>query len=228
MTKARTCKGASQEWSPGVTLHALGRLRVWESARIEPPHSQVNSHFENWTPEFLESDFRGQNSSDWKNIYITKNFFERRCLKWAHMTHLDIWNTSYGQKKGQKSNCQIDFQPLNVKNCPDFLVFKWHVTYRWKALDDGYNFALDFISIEGLHIKLWPHKVARILILGISRLPFGSPGTKCHLDVGFVASHKVCYKGEGGGFPQVRAVVNLVSPSLPVVRPNTKNAPTMH
>jgi hypothetical protein len=32
-------------------------------------------------------------------------------------------------------------------------------------------------------------------------------------------------KGEGGGFPQVWAMVNL---SLLVVRPNTKSAPTMH
>jgi hypothetical protein len=64
--------------------------------------------------------------------------------------------------------------------------------------------------------------------LTISKLPFGSPMTKCHLDVGLVERHKVCYKGEGGGFPQVWAVVNLVSPSLPVARPSTKNAPAMH
>jgi len=64
--------------------------------------------------------------------------------------------------------------------------------------------------------------------LGISGLPFGSPGTKCHLDVGLMERHKVYYKGEGGGFPQVRAVVNLVSLSLPMVRPSTKSVPTMH
>jgi hypothetical protein len=51
---------------------------------------------------------------------------------------------------------------------------------------------------------------------------------KCHLDVGHVANHKVYYKGEGGGFPQVRAVVSLVSPSLPVTCASTKSAPTMH
>jgi len=28
--------------------------------------------------------------------------------------------------------------------------------------------------------------------------------------------------GEGGGFPQVRAMVSLVSPELPVACPNTK------
>jgi hypothetical protein len=31
--------------------------------------------------------------------------------------------------------------------------------------------------------------------------------------------------GEGGGFPRVWAVVNLVSPKLLVVCPNTKGAP---
>ncbi len=30
--------------------------------------------------------------------------------------------------------------------------------------------------------------------------------------------------GEGGGFPQVQAVVSFVSPKSPVVRPNTKGA----
>jgi hypothetical protein len=31
--------------------------------------------------------------------------------------------------------------------------------------------------------------------------------------------------GEGGGFPQVRAVASLVSPQLLVTCPNTKGAP---
>ncbi len=44
---------------------------------------------------------------------------------------------------------------------------------------------------------------------------FGTPiweyGTKSHLDVGPMERRKVYYKGEGGGFPQVRAMVSLVS-----------------
>jgi len=31
--------------------------------------------------------------------------------------------------------------------------------------------------------------------------------------------------GEGGGFPQIQAVVNHVSPKLPVAYPSTKGAP---
>jgi hypothetical protein len=76
--------------------------------------------------------------------------------------------------------------------------------------------------------KLWPHKITRIPILGISGLPLGSPGTKFHLDVGLMANHKVYYKGEGDGFPQVQAVVSFMSLNLLVIRPNTKSVPTMH
>jgi len=39
-----------------------------------------------------------------------------------------------------------------------------------KALDEGYNFALDVTSIEGLHKKLWASKVVRVPISRISRL----------------------------------------------------------
>jgi hypothetical protein len=60
------------------------------------------------------------------------------------------------------------------------------------------------------------------------RLPFGSPETKCHLDVGLMERHKIYYKREGGDSPQLQVVVSLVSPSLPVTCPNTKSAPTMH
>ncbi len=38
-------------------------------------------------------------------------------------------------------------------------------------------------------------------ILGNFRLPFGSLGTKSHLDVGLMERCRVYYKGEGAGFP---------------------------
>jgi hypothetical protein len=68
---------------------------------------------------------------------------------------------------------------------------KWHATYRWKALDEGYKFALDFILIEGLHIKLYALKITRVSTLGIPRLSIGSPGRKCHLGAGLVVKHIV-------------------------------------
>jgi hypothetical protein len=52
-------------------------------------------------------------------------------------------------------------------------------------------------------------------IVGISRLPLGSPEIKIHLDVAPVERSIIYYKGEGGGFPQVRAMVSLVSSNFP-------------
>ncbi len=71
--------------------------------------------------------------------------------------------------------------------------------------------------------------------MGIPGLPLGSLRTKGHLDVDPMERHKEYYKGEGGDFPQVRAMVSLVSPKLLVTHPSTKNvhlniksARTMH
>ncbi len=41
---------------------------------------------------------------------------------------------------------------------------RWRATYFWKALNKGYNFALDFISIKGLQKKLWVSNFAGVLI----------------------------------------------------------------
>jgi hypothetical protein len=61
--------------------------------------------------------------------------------------------------------------------------------------------------------------------LVISGLPNGSLETKSHSDATPVEWCRVCYMGEGGGFPRVRAVMSLVSPKLPVACPSTKGAP---
>jgi hypothetical protein len=82
-------------------------------------------------------------------------------------------------------------------------------------------------SWQGLQLCFRPHcnqrsahdvmcpKITGILAVRISRLPFGSPETKSHLDVAPLERHKIYYKGEGGGFPQVWAVVSLVNPNCP-------------
>jgi hypothetical protein len=64
--------------------------------------------------------------------------------------------------------------------------------------------------------------------MGISVLPFGNLGTKSHLNVAPMERHKVYYKGEGGGFPQVWVMVSLVNPRLFVVCLSTKNVLIMH
>ncbi len=104
------------------------------------------------------------------------------------------------------------------------------MTYRWKALDKGYNFSLDLVVIKGLHKKLCALKVVGVPVVIISGLPLGNLKSKSHLDVAPVERRRVYYKGEGGGFPQVRAVVSLVCPNCPwfVLAPNVFQLCTNH
>ncbi len=61
--------------------------------------------------------------------------------------------------------------------------------------------------------------------MAVLGLLLGSLGTKSHLDVGAAERRKEYYMGEGGGFPRVRAMVNLVSSKSLVACPSTKGAP---
>ncbi len=79
-------------------------------------------------------------------------------------------------------------------------------------------------------MKLCTPKVTGVPNVWISGLPFGNPETKSHLDVAPMEGRRVYYKGEGGGFPQVRAMVSLVSPSCPwlVLAPKVLQPCTNH
>jgi hypothetical protein len=175
------------------------------------------------TPENSKFDYMGQNTLYRGVLYIIEKLSKCRCRKWACIVHLDIYITSYDEMKGWESNWQFDFRPPKVRNRPDLGVRRWSATHLWKALDEGYNFVLNFIAIWGLHKKLCTLKVVGDLVR-ISGLPLGSPETKSHLDVALVESYRIYYMGEGGGFPQVWAVVSLVNPKSPVACSSIKGA----
>jgi hypothetical protein len=151
--------GSMREW----TLTLPRQLPLWKMES-------------RWTSKTLKSNFRGQNSMACGVLYIIEKLLELKCLKWVRIAHLDIWNTSYGQKKGRESNYQFDSWPEKVKNRPDLLSCRGRVIYRWKVLDKSYNFALYRISIQGLIAKLWGSKVTGVSTGAISGLPLGSPG----------------------------------------------------
>jgi hypothetical protein len=90
-------------------------------------------------------------------------------------------------------------------------------------------------SQRGLQLCFRPHcdwrSTSEIMHLQIRGSPnCGNFRTKRHLDVALVERHKVCYKGEGGGFPQVQAVVSLVCSSWPwfVLAPKVLQLCTNH
>jgi len=114
------------------------------------------------TPENSEDDLRGQISSPWCVLYINGKVLKSRYPKWPRMGHLNICSPSYGQKKGRESNFQFDSRPLKVGNRPFPDVASRSATWRWKALDESYNFGLDLVLIQVWGEELWASKVPRL------------------------------------------------------------------
>jgi hypothetical protein len=56
------------------------------------------------TPEISEFNSKGQNTLHWGILYIIGKLSNYSFQKWARMSHLDIFSTSYGKKKGRESN----------------------------------------------------------------------------------------------------------------------------
>jgi len=142
------------------------------------------------TPKTSNFNRRGQNISHWGVFYFIGKLSKCRCRKWSRISHLNICSTRYGKKKGRESNWQFDSWPLQVGNWPDPGACRWSATHCWKALEEGYKFAINLIPIRGLSKKLWSHKVPGVQIGTILGLLLGSPGTKSHSDVGAAKRHR--------------------------------------
>jgi hypothetical protein len=94
-------------------------------------------------------------------------------------------------------------------------------------------------SWRGLQLRFRPHPNRRSAQEAIVLQSCGTPSfsdfgiliwefrDRSHSDATPIGRCKVYYMGEGGGFPQVWAVVSLVSPRSPVALPRTKGAPTL-
>jgi hypothetical protein len=127
---------------------------------------------------------QGSKHSPWGVLHIIGKLSKCRCRKWPCMSHLDIYNTSYGKRKGQESNWQFDSRSLKVRNRPDPSVRRSSATHRWKALKENYKFASNFIPIGGLSKELWIHKIPGVQTRTVFGFLLGSLGTKSHSDVG--------------------------------------------
>jgi len=185
-----------------------------------------DSHSQKWELGVLRDsrNFRARLQSS-KHLalrcsYTVEKVLKFRYQKWPRMSHLDICSTSYGRKKGRESNWQFDSRPLKLGNRPDPGVYRWSATHFWKDLEESYKFALDLVPIRGLNQELSAPKVLRVQSRTISGLLLRSPKIKS--DVGALEQHKEYYMGEGGGFPQVRAVVSQVSPCCPWLIPTPR------
>ncbi len=100
------------------------------------------------TPECSELNSKGQNTLHWGVLGVVGKLLKRRYRKCPRIGNSDICSPSYGQKKGRESNWQFDSRPLKVGNrCrPD--IRSERATWRWKDLDEGYNFGSDLVAIQ--------------------------------------------------------------------------------
>jgi hypothetical protein len=207
------CVTTFNQMSHAITNGYLSQPHFGQSGKMQLPLPKVGDLESSGTPKNSENDLRGQISSHWCVLYVIEKISKCRFPKWPRMNHLDICSPSYGQKKGRESNWHFDSRPLKVGNRPlPDIRFK-SVTWRWKALKESYNFALDLVAIGFRSREIWTLKVSGFQPETISGLQLGSPGKKNHLDVVSTVKRREYFMGEGGGFPRVWAVVNLVCSS---------------
>jgi hypothetical protein len=86
---------------------------------------------------------------------VIGKFLKRRYRKCPRIGNSDICSPSYGQMKGRESNWQFASRPLKVRNRPLPDVRFECATWRWKNLNEGYNFGLDLVAIQLCSRELW-------------------------------------------------------------------------
>jgi hypothetical protein len=121
---------------------------LWVKWEDETPTPKVGDLESSETPEHLEFDGRGQNTLHWGVLGVIEKVLKFRCPKCPRIGHLDICSPSCEQKKGRESNWQFDSRPLKVGNRPLPDIRFGSATWRWKALEESYNFGSDLVLIR--------------------------------------------------------------------------------
>jgi hypothetical protein len=133
----------------------------------------MNPHTPKWTPMLGVGVPNGlpnlQSAIAKVKTHHLKEFF----ISFENYWNVDFWNglslaiwtskTQVMAKRKAKSQTgrQFDSRPLKVGNWPDFFTCRRCATYQWKALDKGYNFVSDLITIRGFHAKFTPPKLRK-------------------------------------------------------------------
>jgi len=129
---------------------------------------------------------------------------------------LVIWTSAaqvMGKRRGRESNWQFDSRPLKVGNRRLSDVRFGSATWRWKDLDEGYNFGSDLVAIQLRSRELWQFKVPGVSP-GQFRDSISGVPTNCAIRVPPPRSNAEYTIGSKVvAYSRVRAVVSLVCPS---------------
>jgi len=89
-----------QEGSPRVMPHALKNVGKCEGMNPHTPKGVSTLGIGvTMDSRIFRERLQGSKLNELKFRVVMGKLLKCRCLKWARMTHLDISNTGYGQKK---------------------------------------------------------------------------------------------------------------------------------
>jgi hypothetical protein len=136
------------------------------------------------TPKNSELDYRVKNTSPWGVFYTVEKSLKRRCWKWPRMSHLDICSTSLCTKERPRVKLAVWLSTTKSQKLtwPQWVQVECDTSLE--SSQGELQVFLDLIPIGGLSKELWAAKVLRVQTGTVSKFLFGSPGKKCHLDVG--------------------------------------------
>jgi hypothetical protein len=92
------------KFCPNVAFMESVATLTWSSVGVKPNTWKSGDLESSGTPECLELDNKGQNTSHWGVLGVIGKVLKRTYLKWPRIDHLNICSPSYGQKKGRESN----------------------------------------------------------------------------------------------------------------------------
>ncbi len=117
----------------------------------------------------------------WGVLHTIGKLLKHRCLKWARITHLDIWNISYGQKKGQEKSgiTPISLHAGGVRHTVGKLLTT--ATTLFQTSPQLKVYTQSYGAPKSRESQFWQFR--------------DSHRTKSHLYVGLMERHIVYYKG---------------------------------
>jgi hypothetical protein len=160
---------------------------LWGKCEVAT-HTPENGTWESSrTPKNLEFNCRCQNTLPWGVFYTVKKVLKCRCPKWPCISHLNIFSTSYGRKKGREPNWQFHSRPLKVRNRPNPGACRWSAGTPLESsrgkLQVCFKPHLDRRSEQEVTSCQSLGSLNRDNFRTVSGQLSGSPGTNNHLDV---------------------------------------------
>jgi hypothetical protein len=151
----RGLQGCGPRGSLGFTPHVPGSVGKYEGMNLHTPTAtptlgtRVPMNF-----RIFKGQLQGSKTQWLEKLFISLESSWN--IDVQNGLTLFIWNLKHKLWPKEGVGVKLALWLLTIKSQESTRLpyVQWHATCLWKALNEGYNFALDLISIEGLHAKL--------------------------------------------------------------------------